>query len=384
MNQKPKNVNALRNSNRASILECIRRGPISRIAISRQTGLTKPAVTVLTTTMVNEGIICETGLSKKKNTPGRTSILLDIVPDFAFAVGISLHRKKISISVVNLKMEQVAKAECNTCDFSDPDQAVEWCVSNITALFFNGNISFEKCVGIGISSPGTLDYKNGVILEPLGFALFHHYPIIEKMRKYFNLPIFLENNSVSLALSDFYMRAGTPHNTLFVVIQDGIGSALLQNGSVFRGSQGYAGEIGHVCIETHGKVCKCGNTGCLELYATRDALTERFNFDRYEQIMDLALTGDKKSIAILQYLTECLGRAFVSAVNLFDLDSIVLFGEYDYKADVLTKQIEEYLLHNSIIGNIHQVAVLPSKLRFKDMSIASAIPALNDFFQQNI
>lgn len=384
MSQNPRNVSFLKNSNRASVLESIRRGPISRIDISRQTELTKPAVTVLTNEMIVEGLLYEVGPSKRSNAGrGRTSVLLDIVPDFAYAVGISLHRRNIHISIVNLKMEQIAGEKRATALFSSPDMAIEWCVETVKKLFFNMGVSFKKCVGIGISSPGSLNYEKGIILEPLHFSLFHHYPVVKKIKDYFDCPVFLENNSVSLALADFYMRGGGLGNSLFVVVSDGIGSTLLQDGTVFRGAHGFAGELGHVSVETQGKPCICGNVGCLEMYATLGALISKFGIGSYEKTVDRALNGDETSNEVLQYLAECFGKAFVIAINLFDLNNIVLFGEYAYHAELLTELIQKYINNHSLICKIHPVSVVPSKLLFQDMSISAAVSALNYFFEQN-
>ena len=179
------------------------------------------------------------------------------------------------------------------------------------------------------------------------------------------------------------MRGGGLGNSLFVVVSDGIGSTLLQDGTVFRGAHGFAGELGHVSVETQGKPCICGNVGCLEMYATLGALMSKFGIGSYEETVDRALNGDETSNEVLQYLAECFGKAFVIAINLFDLNNIVLFGEYAYHAELLTELIQKYINNHSLICKIHPVSVVPSKLLFQDMSISAAVSALNYFFEQN-
>ncbi len=380
MPQSPQNVITLKISNRANIFEQIRRGALSRVEIAQKTGLKKPAVTVLTNEMIKEGILREIGPSERRAERGRTSILLDLVADYAYAVGISLHRRNIQVSVMNLKMEKVAGKERETASFPSADAAMDWCAKTAGHLLARLSCPPEKCVGIGVSSPGSLDHQAGVILEPPNFPLFHHYPVTAKLKEYFDCPIFLENNAVSLAVTDFYMRGGPRGNSLFVVVADGIGSALLQDGAVFRGAGGFSGELGHVCVETGGEVCACGNTGCLELYATADALKKRFPTMKYEQAADRAQAGDEQAGAVLRYLADRFGKAFVTAINLFDLDTIVMFGEYSYRSHLLTSEIERYINRHSLVAKLHPVAVMASELAFRDMSIAAAVPALNAFF----
>jgi predicted NBD/HSP70 family sugar kinase len=383
MDHNPKNVYSLKSVNRARILECIRRQPTSRIEISRQTGLTKSAVTMLTNDMISEGLLYELGLSEKSTTPGRTSILLDIVADYAYAIGVTLHRRKIGVCISDLKLNCIAKENCETTLFNTPNEAVNWICSAINRISFEANISLSKCIGIGISSPGPLDYTNGVILEPPHFPLFHHYPIVEKMKQHFDFPVFLENNSVSLALTNFYVRGKSNRNELFVVIADGIGSALLQDGIVFRGSRGFAGELGHVSVNPKGEYCSCGNRGCLELYATLQSLKKRFKFESYEDVMDKAISGDQDNLKIMNYLVENLGSALTASVNLFDLETITIFSEYSYHIDWLTKQLEKYIQKHSLIHHVHPISVLASKITLSEIDVASSVSAINYFFKHN-
>lgn len=377
----PQNVSSLKNSNRARILDCIRRQPISRADISRQLGLTKSAVTMLTNEMMGEGLLYEAGLAQKSSAPGRTSILLDIVADYAYAVGIMLHRRTIEVCITDLKLCRLAGEQQPTAVFSTPDEVLAWIETTVHRLLNEQKLTTERCVGIGISSPGPLDCVNGVILEPPDFPLFHRYPLVQRMRERFSCPVFLENNAVALALTNFYIQ-NTPGNTLFVVVADGIGSALLQDGRIFRGSQGYAGELGHVSIDPNGQCCSCGNRGCLEQYATLQAMKERFGFERYDVLVDRAEQGDETAQAVREELVTRIGAALVNSVNLFDVDTVILFGEYAYHADELTRRVEAYIARHSLICRVHPIEVIPSVLTLEDVGVVPAITALNAFFAQ--
>ena len=87
------NIIALKNNNRYRIFDCLRRTPMSRVQLSREVGLTKAAVTIITNELINEGIVFERGLEGRSNKRGRTSILLDIAADYGYSVGVMWHRK---------------------------------------------------------------------------------------------------------------------------------------------------------------------------------------------------------------------------------------------------------------------------------------------------
>lgn len=383
MRKSPHNVATLKNSNRAQILECVRRGPISRIDISRQTGISKPSVTLLTGEMIGEGLLCETGLSARSAGPGRTSILIDLNGSYAFAVGVALHRRRISVCLTDIK------AQCLTCrqapvgDFADADAVLDWAERVISGEIARLGLSAASCVGIGISSPGPLSYRDGIILEPPGLPLFHRYPLVARFRQRFSCPVYLENNAVTLSMTDFYRRGGISGNSLFVVVDNGIGSTLLQDGRVFRGAQGFAGELGHISVDPGGDICSCGNRGCLEQYASLSALRARFGFDRYETVVEAALAGNTAARGVLEHLAVYMGTALVSAANLYDPDTVVLYGEYAYKAEVLTGRLEEYIRRHSLVCRVHPVTVLPSVLTAEASYVSAVIPALNAFFAQD-
>lgn len=383
MKQNPSNILALKSSNRALILACIRRRPVSRIEISREVGLTKSAVTMLTNEMIQEGLLREAGLSEKTAAPGRTSILLDIVADYAYAAGVYLHRRSIGVCLTDLKSTLLCSHKAPMDLFFTVEKALDWIESTLRGMIRERGLPYEKCIGIGISSPGPLKYEEGVILEPPNFTLFHHVPITKRLNQRMELPVYLENNAVSLALTEYYVNSKPPFkNTMFVVIADGIGAAILQDGKVFRGLQGYAGELGHISIDINGMPCSCGNRGCLELYATMAALKSRYGFDDYQKVADDAAAGEPYACEIMDDLTARLTGSLVNAVNLFDLDTVVLYGEYAYRGDRLAKRLEENVNRQSFICRAHPVAIYPSCLTSENEVAAAAAPVLDAFFDQ--
>ena len=105
MTDKALNVSKLKVNNRYMILDGLRYSPVSRAELTEATGLAKSTVTTLTNEMISQGLMREAGLAEKSNKAGRTRVLLDINGEFGFAVGINLHRKRISVAAVNIKGE---------------------------------------------------------------------------------------------------------------------------------------------------------------------------------------------------------------------------------------------------------------------------------------
>lgn len=377
------NVAELKNSNRYRILDCLRYAPLSRAELSRTIGLAKSSVTTLTNQMIDEGLLCEVGPAQKSHKAGRTRILLDINGAFGFAVGIHFHRKQIAVAATDLKGKVLFRFAEKTAAFSSSEDVLAYIKTELLAHIAKADLNIARLVGIGVSSPGPLNYEKGIILQPPNFPLFNDFPIVERLKADYGCPVFLENNAVTLALFEHYYISRQTDSSLFVTISDGIGGALIQNDEVYRGSHGIAGELGHISIDPFGETCPCGNRGCLEQYATLSALKQRFAFSSYADIADSAEAGDKKSLEILDFLINTLGAAFVSAVNLFDLDKIILYGEYAYKGTWLAKALEDYIQKHAVICKAHSVTVVPSGQDAATAPAAAAVPALNSFFREN-
>lgn len=377
------NIAELRNNNRRRILDILRCELLGRAELSRKTGLAKSSITTLTNQMINQGLITEVGLARKSNKAGRTSILLTINGDFGFAVGINLHRKKISISGVNLNGKVLFEEFKNINDFSSSNDAFEFLKDQISKKIDQEGLDLSRLVGIGVSAPGPLDCENGIILEPPNFPLFNNYPIVKKLKEYFLCPAFLENDAVTLALYEHHYVERQDKNTLFVSVFDGIGGALIKNGEVYRGSHGITGELGHISVDPKGKECPCGNRGCLEQYATLSSLKERFGLKDYPSLIEGYLKGKRGEKKAFRFLVDTLSAALVGAVNLFDLDKIIIRGEFDYKPEILCREIEKYIQARSVICKVHPVKVVPSGQGVLSAHTAATVLPLNGFFKES-
>jgi predicted NBD/HSP70 family sugar kinase len=377
------NVNTLKCDNRALILNHIRKQPMSRSQLSKQTKLSKSAVTMITNELINEGQLVEIGTSV--SCKGRKPITLDIIKDYRYAIGVLLHRKRMSVSITNLKSELIDCVEENTGNYSDYREALLWICRTIRSVINKNNIPISKIIGIGVSSPGPLDYHSGTILLPPNFDLFHNVPVVPLLKEEFDLPVFLENNSVLLAITEYFNGSMKEYkNSMFVIISDGIGSCIVINGQIFRGFGGYAGELGHTSIDINGPICSCSNRGCLELYTTLSALQKKFSFDSYEKVVDDAYSNMPEALAILEFQANCLACALISAVNLLDLDSVILFGEFNYRPELLLSKLNVIINERSLIKRAHQVKVVVSELGSDAVTVSSTAAVLSHHFNQKL
>lgn len=358
--KKGANLETIKDVNSKLVLSCIRNRNVSRADISEITGLARSAVTIITKQLISEGQITEIGTDY---TPvGRSPILLDIVKDYRYAMGILFHRREIAVCIVNLKMECIEAKHLPIECITSPEEATDWAYEQGIQIMRRHHIPWEKCIGIGISSPGPLNCISGEIFTPPGFQMFHHFNPIQYLRMKCNYPVHLSNAPVPMAIYEAQQHSHQLSDFLFISVDRGVGAAIVQDGNVYQGFNGFAGEFGHMSIDFNGEYCPCGNRGCLETYITKKAIMERFQLDSYEKMIDQAYEGEEQALNIVEYIAHVFASAITNAVNMLDLDAVVIRGELNYRHQLLFKQIQDRINSNMIRPEIYPITVVPATL----------------------
>lgn len=382
MKKQGSNINTIKADNNSLILNCVRRRAMSRAEISKLTGLTKSAVTVITKQLIEDEQLTETGT--ESISLGRHPILLDIVENHRYAMGISLHRREISVCAVNLKLKSIDGESCNIENFTDPEGILEWAYKTGMRIFERNGLETDKCIGIGISSPGPVDCISGKILTPPNFDIFRNFGVKEFFRGRTDLPVLLNNAPVLMAMYEQYKRIPEIKNYIFISVDNGVGSAIVQNGVINMGYAGFSGEIGHITVDINGPVCSCGNIGCLEGYITEKAIRKNFRIASYKELIDAAYSGDAASLRTVEKIADYFAAGIVNTVNLFDLEAVIISGELNYRNGLLFDMLQKRIDSRSIIADAHSVKILPS-LGFSGNSVAyAASNVINRYFNQEI
>ena len=329
-------------------------GNCSRKEISVATGLDQATITRAIGSLIDEGIVEEVGLSKGGR--GRRSIHLDFCSKGRHILCLRLQRRSFSVAIFNLRGDPITSEEIPI----PRGQPAEDIFENIVNIMQKQVARFKKIDGIGIAVPGPfLESDERVILitespEWQGFQL-----IPELRTRFPNLSLFSIHDAKAAALTEW--RNKLPRNgarvLLYVSAGQGIGSALVIDGEVYRGAVGLAGEMGHMSIQADGDLCKCGNIGCLELYASRISLlravrekeTPRLKSDAtFSDVVHAYLDSDPVAISEVHRIASYLAQGITNCVNFTNPDLIVIGDEYalfgDRFLDEIKSQIEKRLL----------------------------------------
>lgn len=220
-------------------------------------------------------------------------------------------------------------------------------------------IPMRDISAVGISTPGLVDSKNGIIKHCNNLGI-REFPIVEKVRDSFspNTKVVALNNVQAHAIGEH--RAGAGRGSLhmfYVYVGRGVTGAIIVNGKLYTGASYYGGDIGHSSINFTGQRCDCGNIGCLEAYASRKiisrnlikrwrhrrentVLSDHVSLETIEDIPiqitnDAIRRGDSYVEREVLQATQALGAAIGNVINLLNPEIIVLGGELMQESDFM-------------------------------------------------
>jgi glucokinase-like ROK family protein len=393
----------IRKMNTAILLDALRRfAPLSRAELAARTGLNRSTVSIIINSLIEEGLIEETDLQSAK--VGRPGMLLELNPKGGFAIGIELGVDCISVIMSDF-IAQVQWREQTCSDPNDDQIAILDRAASLTQHALNFGLSQGlRPLGIGVGVPGMVDAHQGKLI----FAPNLHWnnvPLRLIWSQRFNLPIFVENEANAAALGEFYFGAAQGvNNFIYLSAGIGLGAGIVIEGKLFRGSKGYAGEVGHMTVVPDGELCGCGKRGCWETQVGPRAVLGRVrvtlesgtpsvlcdlvdgDLERisFESVIQAADQGDAVALRALQEVGAQLGIGVANLVNVFNPELIVLGGALNRASSVLLPIVEKTISENALVPACENVRVAASA-HGTDASLIGAIAlVLEDILREPI
>jgi predicted NBD/HSP70 family sugar kinase len=388
----------IRNINQSILLNLIRaHGPISRPQLATLSGLSQVTVIKITNNLIDRHMILEKDYAE--STGGRRAGLLEIHPEGGFVVGLIPHESSLIGVILNLNSELVYFQQWNIPLRDQYVQAIDLLAQCVEDMFSQSSIPREKIIGVGIGMPGLIDAERGCCIDSW-MMNWKNVEISRPLEDRLDIPVFLDNDVNCLAIYEKLFGQGQSyHHFLVIGIGRGVGLGIIINDDLYRGAFGGAGEFGHTAVSTEGRLCICGNQGCLETYisdagivknyiefvhATTYSLEKGFQEPTAFEIVERARNGDEAAIAAFQRAGILLGVSLANLVNIFNPECIVLSGP-DTDASILAGDLLLEPMHQAIqqhlfsqIGKDLQIQV--ERLGFESWARGAGSLVLRHFF----
>jgi glucokinase len=276
-----------------------------------------------------------------------SSILIIFLPMPDFSIGVHLGGTNLRIAAITTDGQLLEKITLGVKVALGREHVIgEMCdaIDRLTDQYRGSG----KFIGAGIGVPGIIDMETGMMRMSANLPGWSEYPVRDVIEKRLGTGtrVFLDNDAKVAALGEKWLGAGREvDNMAMVTLGTGIGGAIIQNGKIFYGMNGMAGEFGHVTIEPNGVPCGCGNHGCAERYASATAVV-RMAREAIESgnapalakaassdaefsarsIYNLAIQGNEDAQKIFHRFGVALGMLLADLINILNLDMFVIGG----------------------------------------------------------
>lgn len=361
------NQEDLRNHNLSVTLDTLLRAqkPMSRADLAKETGLTKATLSLLASMLIESGVVQE-GEPVVSTTYGRPSTPLEIHGGSIAGIGLQINTDGYGCLALDLNGDTLGQ-EWVSEDMTGTDPYEIFAKLDAMTFPLESRLKRRGCkvVGAGLALPGIVtDDMWLLVARNLGwenvnltrFNVVRRLDVVAgneaKMAAIAQIPGYATERASFLNVVD------RTDSFIYLSTDIGIGGAVVRDGEVVMGSHGFAGEIGHLSVAMDGPLCSCGRHGCLEAFAGRRALVEAAGIAEdgdatSSEAIDMFLqrwrAGDSDVAKVVDQAADALVSAIASAVNLVDVDTVLLSGLWTHFGDELATVLEGRL-RSEILG----------------------------------
>ncbi len=337
---------SIREHNLSVVLDTVLQAesPISRAGLSTATGLTRATVSALVDDLIGAELVAEVGQSRS-GAAGRPATGLVPDPRGPVGIGLEINVDHLAVSAVDLAghvcYEVIAPADQRGVPAAEAlDRVATLAGGAQRALSTDG----RSAVGAALAVAGLVQGHLVRVAPNLGW----HDVLVPNSVS--GLPLLVDNEANFAALGELAAMStesgvDRPLSFVYVSGEVGIGAGLVMDGALVRGTNGFAGELGHVCIRPDGPRCGCGAYGCLEQYAGQDAIVRAALPDggTIADVAALALRSDARATTALEVAGRALGIALAGGINVLDVTDVALGGVFASLARWLAPAVQTEL-----------------------------------------
>lgn len=202
---------------------------------------------------------------------------------------------------------------------------------------------------IGMSCAGHIDQANGKIIVSPNLPDCNNLEVAGPVSKKLKLPVAMDNDANMMAVGEHWIGSGKGYeNILCITLGTGVGGGIIMKNSLWHGPLNMAGEFGHMTINPNGKLCKCGNIGCLETIASASGAIEiagslGLDVQNGKELAGLARASDKIAIETFNKVGSALGQAIANLVNILAIPTIIIGGAFSNTMDIFMPALKEEL-----------------------------------------
>ncbi len=318
----------------------------SRASLAQRTGLNRSTISSLVADLMVAGFVREVGLEEDASR-GRPGVLLELNPYGGSVVGLEINIGYITAILTDFTAQTLWRKQVSFAHDADQLSVIRLGEELIYAALRTSQAHKLKPLGIGLVVPGLVDRTEGTLVYAPNLH-WRNVPFRELWANKFAMPFYIENDGNAAALGEHYFGVAKGyHDFLFLGTGVGMSGGLMLNNQLYRGVGGFAGEVGHIIVESGGELCGCGRRGCWETLVGTPAVVRgvvkalnagapsripdlvhhHLDLITMEVVVEAANQGDQLALNTLSEIALHLGSGITNLINIFNPELIVLGGE---------------------------------------------------------
>ncbi|MCF6473508.1 ROK family protein [Nonomuraea sp. MG754425] len=360
--------------------------PISRTELAAATGLTRPTITRITEELLAGRLITETGLARNGRA-GRPRVGLTLSASGPAGLGLDIRADGLAACVVDLggTVRHLAFTPFRYAGRAAADVLAQ--LAGMTRAAVRAGAAQDlDVVTVTLAAPGPV--RDGVVRSApaLGWRHVEAGALLHEALRPLDLPVMVDNEATLAALGELYAGDDSLGDFVYVSGGLGIGAGIVLDGRLMRGARGWSGELGHTVIEHDGLPCPCGARGCLQSYASLPAILggepAPAGLTPDVAVTSRAEAGDPATLAALDRAGTALGIGLANALNILDLDIVLLGGSFSLLASWLTGNVEAEIGRRVLTAAWAPVTVRPALLGPDAAVIGAALTSVDQVRRQ--
>jgi predicted NBD/HSP70 family sugar kinase len=369
---------------------------ISRADIARLGGLSRSTVSEIIKEILPTGLVQEVGEGPSRG--GRRPIVLEFQDDACVILGVEMGGAHVAVALTDLRGKVLAWVSQDHPVRDEPESTRKVIAQLCQQCLADPVAQGKPLVGIGVAVPSPVDPSSPDRLSNTVLPAWKGRLGLEELSVKLDVPLLVDNDANLGALAEHWWGSCKDiDNISYIKIATGIGSGHIIGGEIYRGATGVAGEIGHMAIDPHGKVCLCGLRGCLVTMAGGAALKSRAwellaeypdsilsgKDITISSIENAALNGDSLALQVVNEAAEHIGIAVASLLNLLNPAVVVMGGDFARLGELVLAPLRKMITSRTLVSSVAAAQIVASELGPKSVAIGAATLVLKSALEDS-
>lgn len=349
----------------SQLFQLLRDGvPRTRAELAKSTGLARSTIAARVDELMKMGLVSP--VAETVSTGGRPPSQFALNPSARLVLAADIGASHANLAITDLAGTILVQHGEPLDVTLGPEIVLTWLVENAGALLEQIDRSSADLAAIGMGVPGPVEHSTGQPVNPPIMPGWDRFDVPGWVRQHIDVPVLVDNDVNIMALGERAVAWPRVDHLMFVKVATGIGAGLISGGTLQRGAQGIAGDIGHVQVARGAGVpCHCGNKGCLEALASGPAIARELRAqgvaaENGNDVVNLVKRGNIDAIQAVRQAGRDIGEVLTTCVSLVNPSVIAIGGSMARVGEHLIAGVREVVYTRSIPLATEHLAIVQS------------------------